>query len=201
MSDRSDEALILAYHGGDPSAFGELVRRYAGPVLGYLKQMVGNHEQAEDLFQETFRKVYQRMDSLRNKSQFKPWLFSIATHAAIDGRRRRNTGPRTISLNRYDGNDCDGPDGLADRLTAGPTAFCDPVQAGILAEQKIQVREAVMALPPRQRTALALVYYQGLTYTEAAQALGCSVGTVKTQMFRALKTLAARLPGDKGGGA
>ena len=82
MSDRSDEALILAYHGGDPSAFGELVRRYAGPVLGYLKQMVGNHEQAEDLFQETFRKVYQRMDSLRNKSQFKPWLFSIATHAA-----------------------------------------------------------------------------------------------------------------------
>jgi RNA polymerase sigma-70 factor, ECF subfamily len=201
LADRSDEELIIAHHGGDPSAFGDLVRRYAGPLVGYLKNMSGNQEQAEDLFQETFRKVYQQMENLRNKTLFKTWLFSIATNVAIDSLRRQNKGPRMVSLTRYNPNNGDPSDGLKANLPANPAPSSDPVRAVIQEEQKIQVRRAVMTLPLRQRTTLALVYYQGLGYPEAARVLGCSVGTVKTQMFRALKTLAAKLPDTKGGDA
>jgi RNA polymerase sigma factor (sigma-70 family) len=61
-------------------------------------------------------------------------------------------------------------------------------------EQRAQVRRALEHLPPRQRAALVLAYFEGLTYAEAAQSLGCSVGTVKTQMSRAFRTLARLLP-------
>jgi RNA polymerase sigma factor (sigma-70 family) len=62
----------------------------------------------------------------------------------------------------------------------------------------MQVRQAIAALPARQRTTLVLAYYQQLSYREVAEALGCSIGTVKTQMYRALKTLAAKLPDVSG---
>ena len=69
-----------------------------------------------------------------------------------------------------------------------------PFEAAVLAEQKEQVRQAIEQLPIRQRDTLVLAYYQGLSYSEVAKALGCSMGTVKSQMFRALKKLATMLP-------
>ncbi|MHC4169551.1 MAG: RNA polymerase sigma factor, partial [Planctomycetota bacterium] len=74
----------------------------------------------------------------------------------------------------------------------------DPSAEAVKAEQKQQVRRAVESLPDRQRVTLVLSYYQGLTYREVATALDCSIGTVKTQMFRALRTLAQRLPDISG---
>jgi RNA polymerase sigma-70 factor (ECF subfamily) len=74
----------------------------------------------------------------------------------------------------------------------------DPSQEAAKAEQKELVRRAVESLPDRQRVTLVLAYYQGLSYREVATALDCSIGTVKTQMFRALRTLAQRLPDTSG---
>jgi len=71
---------------------------------------------------------------------------------------------------------------------------CDPCQEAIKAEQAEKVRHAIELLPARQRATLILAYYQQLSYQQVADVLGCSIGTVRTQMFRALRKLADRLP-------
>jgi len=188
--DSTDKSLIDAHCQGEPTAFGELVRRYGDSVLGYLTRMAGSREQAEDFFQETFKRVHEKAHTLRG-NQFKPWLFRIATRVAIDGLRKRRR-LRVISLNQK----LDCADEEAEEL--GAVALADdsyePSQEVVRAEQAEQVRQAIQLLPAKQRATLVLAYYQQLSYTEVAEALGCSVGTVKTQMYRALRTLAKRLP-------
>ena len=183
-----DESLVAAHLRGDPAAFRELVRRYGDGVLGYLFRMTGNRDQAEDLFQETFQRVHEKARTYRGGS-FKSWLFTIATRAAIDTARRRKR-VSTLSLDRQI--DCeDDPSPL--ETVAAPDAE-DPVEELVREEQKEQVRRAIESLPIGQRAALVLAYYQQLSYQEVAETLGCSVGTVKTQMSRALAKLARKLP-------
>jgi len=188
--ENTDKSLIDAHCQGDPAAFGELVRRYGDRVLGYLIKMSGNREQAEDLFQETFKRVHEKAHTFRGP-QFKGWLFRIATNVALDGIRRGKHN-KAISLNRQ--LDCDIPN--SEQLSAVALAdnSSNPSEQASKAEQTEQVRQAIRSLPSRQRATLVLAYYQQLSYTDVAEVLGCSVGTVKTQMFRALRTLADKLP-------
>ncbi|MGB2865417.1 MAG: sigma-70 family RNA polymerase sigma factor [Sedimentisphaerales bacterium] len=188
--ENTDKSLIDAHRQGDPAAFGELVRRYGDSVLGYLIRMNGNREQAEDLFQETFKRVHEKAHTFRGP-QFKGWLFKIASRVALDG-MRRGKRIKTVSLNQQ--LDCDNPN--SDQLGAVALAdnSCNPSEQALKAEQTEQVRRAIELLPARQRATLVLAYYQQLSYPDVAEALGCSVGTVKTQMFRALRTLAHKLP-------
>ncbi len=185
----SDENLIAAHLKGDPTAFRELVCRHGDGVLGYLCHMTGNRDQAEDLFQETFKRVYEKAHTFRGEG-FKSWLFTIATRLTIDGarRRRRHT---MISLDQ--GPDCSEESDSPLAALVDPAAV-NPAEELVRQEQKEQVRRAIAALPPGQRAALVLAYYQQLSYREVARVLGCSVGSVKTQMSRALATLARHLP-------
>jgi len=190
----SDKSLIDAHIGGDRTAFGELVRRHGDSVLGYLVRMTGNREQAEDFFQETFERVHEKGHTFRGE-RFKSWLFTIATRVAIDGLRKRKRQPVLLSLNQSAG--C--TDGNCNELGAVTAAnCCDPSEQAEIAEQKEQVRRAVDELPAKQRATLVLAYYQQLSYPEVAEVLGCSTGTVKVQMSRALRTLANRLPDVSG---
>ena len=188
--ENTDKSLIDAHCQGDPAAFGELVRRYGDRVLGYLIKMSGNREQAEDLFQETFKRVHEKAHTFRGP-QFKGWLFRIATNVALDG-IRRSKRTKAISLNQQ--LDYDNPN--SEQLSAVVTAdnSNNPSEQASKAEQTEQVRRAIRSLPSRQRATLVLAYYQQLSYTDVAEVMGCSVGTVKTQMFRALRTLANKLP-------
>jgi len=192
--EHTDKSLIDAHCRGDKEAFGELVRRYGDSVLGYLTKMTHNREQAEDMFQETFKRVHEKAHTLTG-NRFKSWLFTIATRVAIDGLRRKKR-LATVSLNQR----IDCADGNCEELGAVVEAVdsCNPSEQAQKAEQKEQVLRAVELLPARQRATLVLVYYQQHTFREAAEALGCSIGTVKTQMLRALKTLARRLPDISG---
>ncbi len=190
----ADESLIAAHLRGDETAFRELVRRYGDGVLGYLFRMTGNRDQAEDLFQETFKRVHEKARTFRGSS-FKSWLFTIATRVAIDGARRRKRRA-TISLNQEIDCGQDNPSQLADTTVAEDAT--DPADELVRQEQKEQVRRAIESLPVRQRATLVLAYYQQLSYREVADTMGCSVGTVKTQMSRALATLARRLPDSIG---
>jgi RNA polymerase sigma-70 factor (ECF subfamily) len=186
----TDKSLIDAHRRGDPAAFGELVRRYGNSVLGYLTRMSGNREQAEDLFQETFKRVHEKAHTFRGP-QFKGWLFKIATRVALDGIRR---GKRTKAISLNQQLDCDNPDsGQLDAVALADNS-CNPSEQALKAEQTEQVRQVIGSLPSKQRATLVMAYYQQLSYPEVAEVLGCSVGTVKTQMFRALRTLAHKLP-------
>ena len=191
---KKDKSLIEAHIKGDTTAFGEIVRRYGDSLLGYLTRMTGNREQAEDLFQETFRRVHEKADTFRG-SRIKSWLFAIATNMAIDG-MRKNKRLNVVSLNQKV--DCNDEESQEFSTVAVADNSYEPSQKAIVAEQKEQVRQAIEMLPARQRATLVLAYYQQLSYPEVAQVLGCSVGTVKTQMYRALKSLANRLPDISG---
>ena len=186
---KTDKSLIDAHLEGDTTAFGDLVRRYGDGLLGYLTTMTGSMEQAEDLFQETFKRVHEKADTFRG-SRIKGWLFAIATNVAIDG-FRRDGRLQVTSLNQK--LDCD-DEGRELSAVALADNSHEPSQKAIMTERKEQVRRALELLPAKQRATLVLAYYQQLSYPEVAQVLDCSVGTVKTQMYRALKTLAQRLP-------
>jgi RNA polymerase sigma-70 factor (ECF subfamily) len=188
--DNTDRSLIDAHCQGDGTAFTEIVRRYGQGVFGYLMRMSGSREQAEDLFQETFKRVHEKAHTFRG-IQFKSWLFTIATRVAIDNLRRRRR-LRLVSLSQT----VDCADGTCEQLNTIATTkgCCGPSEEAAMAEQKEQVRQAIEMLPARQRATLVLAYYQQLTYREVAELLGCSIGSVKTQMSRALRTLAQRLP-------
>ncbi len=174
----SDEALMNAYQQGDQTALAGLVRRHADSLLGYLVRLCMQRQQAEDVFQETFLRVHRKAGSFRAGSRFKPWLYAIATHLAIDSLRRRSRW--FVSLDE------------GEKLIVDPNPT--PSESAAQSDRQTQVRKALESLPPRQRATVVLTYFEGLSYPEAAQSLGCSVGTVKKQMSRALETLARLLP-------
>lgn len=186
----TDKNLIEAHIQGDQKAFEKLVRRHGESVLRYLVKISGNRDKAEDFFQETFKRVHEKASTFRGKG-FKSWLFTIATRVAIDGLRKQRQ-LAVLSLNEKF--DC--ADDNSNELGAVAVAedSSGPVQEAIRAEQAEQVREVIGLLPARQRATLVLAYYQQLSYSEVAEVMNCSIGTVKRQMFRALETLAEKLP-------
>ena len=184
----TDKSLIEAHCKGDQKAFGEIVNRYRDSVLGYLIKMTGDREHAEDLFQETFKRVHEKSHTFKG-SEFKSWLFRIATNVTYDGfRKKQRAESKGLKVNYTNEN--------GDDLISGAAAdnSCNPSVATVKAEQVEKVRQAVESLPDKQKAALVMAYYQQLSYREVALALDCSIGTVKTQMYRALKTLAQKLP-------
>ena len=185
----TDKSLIDAHRKGDPEAFGQLVRRYGDGVLGYLFRMTGDKQQAEDLFQETFKRAYEKSGTLRG-TQLKSWLYKIATNVAYDGFRKDKlveSHMQKLDWSNQNGETFDSPAVVSDNSS-------DPSVLTAKAEQVEQVRQAINCLPEKQKATLVLAYYQQLSYSEVAAALNCSVGTVKTQMYRAIRTLAKTLP-------
>jgi len=183
-----DKSLIEAHCRGDQKAFGEIINRYGNSVLGYLIKMTGDKEQAEDLFQETFKRVHEKSHTFKG-SEFKSWLFKIATNVSYDGFRKKHRAESKGFIANYS-------TGNGDDLFSNAVAdnSFNPSVATVKAEQVEQVRRAVESLPDKQKSVLVLTYYQQFSYREVALALDCSIGTVKTQMYRALKTLAHKLP-------
>jgi RNA polymerase sigma-70 factor (ECF subfamily) len=155
--------------------------------------MTGNRDQAEDLFQETFKRVHEKARSFAGGS-FRNWLFAIATNTAIDSFRRRSR-LQFVSLNQTNSLDEDDPPMIQSTYAEGTS---DPSEEIVNSEQKAKVRQALLSLPIKQRQTLVLAYYQRLSYSEIAHVSGCSIGTVKTRMFRALRTLAKKLPESVG---
>jgi len=156
--------------------------------------MSGNREQADDLFQETFKRVHEKAHTFRG-SRFKPWLFTIATRVAVDGLRKRKR-TQVLSLNRR--LDCSDENSEHIGAVAVADNSFNPSEKAEKAERAEQVRQTIELLPAKQRATLVLAYYQQLTYREVAEVLGCSIGTVKVQMYRALRTLAKKLPDVSG---
>jgi RNA polymerase sigma-70 factor (ECF subfamily) len=192
MTEKTDRNLMDAYLDGENGAFETLVRRHGAAVLGYLTKMTHNQDHAEDLFQETFQKVHQHAGGFKG-DDLRPWIFKIATNAAI-GQWRKEKKHAAISLNAcLDGHNCPT---LESTLASNEP---EPAEHLHLDEKRRAVRAALEQLPTQQRAALILSYYHKLTYQQIAESLGCSIGTVKTHIFRALKKMAALLPNPAGG--
>jgi len=194
MTQENDRNLMDAYRRGETGAFETLVRRHGGAVLGYLVKMTRNKNQADDLFQETFKKVHENASRFKGDN-LRPWMFKIATNAAVNRWRKEKKHP-TVSLSQSTCEDGEHCPTLAATIPADTPTPNEDLQ---LQEKRQQVRTALAALPTQQRAALILNYYHQLTYKQIAESLDCSVGTVKTHIFRALKKMATVLPNPAGG--
>ena len=190
---KTDRNLIDDHLNGDKSAFAAIVDRYGPAVFGYLIKMCRNQQQAEDFFQETFQRVHRKAHAFRGE-MIKPWLFKIATNIALNGFKKAKRMP-VISLDST-GN-C--ANGNCSPIECADAAAADPAETAQKSEHALLVRRAIQDLPAKQRTTLILAYYDKLSYSQIAEVLGCSLGTVKSQMFRALKTLRQTLPDVVGG--
>jgi len=191
----SDEQLLLTYREtGQSDLFEQLVHRYERELYNYLRRYLGDAEMAEDAFQGAFLQVHLKCEQFQQGRRFRPWLYTIATNQAIDG-RRRNKRHRMVSLNRHGGDDED----IGTLIDLLVSAEPDPVVRTDKEEQRLSIRRAVDELPPAFREVVMLVYYQGLKYREAAEVLSIPVGTVKSRLHSALLKLnqACRRPGAK----
>lgn len=181
----TDEELLLRFRSaGDEGAFESLVHRYEQELFSYLRRYLGNAEMAEDVFQAAFLQVYLKKEGFEEGRRFRPWLYTIATNQAIDA-QRRNRRHRMVSLDQRTGGDDDV--GTLLEMLAGRDQTADERMAG--EEAKQWVRAAVDDLPDTLKSALVLVYHQGMKYREAADVLGIPVGTVKSRLHSALLKL------------
>jgi RNA polymerase sigma-70 factor, ECF subfamily len=181
----SDEDLLERFRtSGDEDAFAAMVRRYELELFNYLRRYLGNAEMAEDVFQATFLQIYLKKESFEQGRRFRPWLYTIATNQAIDA-QRRNKRHKMVSLDNRTGGDDDV--GALVEMLAGRDPTADQKLEG--EEAKAWVREAVDELPDPLRSALLLVYHQGMKYREAAETLGIPVGTVKSRLHSAILKL------------
>jgi RNA polymerase sigma-70 factor, ECF subfamily len=182
----SDEDLFGRCRRGNAAAFEVLVRRYERELYGYLRRYLGDASLADDVFQNTFLQLYLKRDQYEAGRPVRPWLYTIATHQAIDALRRQNRRP-AVSLELTATEDAGGElQSLMELLEArGPA----PLE-GVLAEEARQlVRNSVDQLPDFLRQVVILAYYQGMKYRDVADVLGIPVGTVKSRLHAALHRL------------
>ncbi|MBK8165229.1 MAG: sigma-70 family RNA polymerase sigma factor [bacterium] len=173
-----DDELVARTAAGEEAAFRLLVDRWERDVLAFLTHMTGSRDDAEDLAQETFVRVFRQAGSYRAEGRFRSWLLRIAGNLARSRhRRRRLLKWLPLDLERHD--------------VASATPSAD---RRLEAEQTADVvRAAIARLPVRQRQALVLHRFQGLRYVEVAEAMGTSLAGVESLIQRALAGLRADL--------
>ncbi|MFI5456388.1 MAG: RNA polymerase sigma factor [Isosphaerales bacterium] len=201
LSPLSDEQLMSRYREeGRAALFNELVHRYERELYRYLARYLGDPTAAEDVFQNTFLQVHLKRGLFENGRPFRPWLYAIATHQAVDALRKAGRHP-TVSLDqRVNAAKSESNAGnLIDLLESdndGPLAELQN------SERQQWVRDSIARLPDALRQTLILAYHQDLKYREIAEILKIPVGTVKSRLHAALEKLqqmarAAKLDGNE----
>ena len=183
----SDNDLILRAQGGDIAAFEELVFRHDRQVLSIAARYVLRADDAKDIYQETFLRVYRGLKSFRFQSDFSTWLFRITVNVCISHRRSARKEPH-LPLAEAGGEISDG--GLE---VAAPDGGPGPEQLAVASDIADHVRTALDTLSPQQRAVFTLRHYEQLSLAEIAAAMGCTVGTVKRYLFTATSRLRQQL--------
>ena len=166
----TDEDLMLRSAEGDMDAFEELVRRHQQTALNVAYRFLGDRDLAEDTAQEAFLKILSRAESYRPTAQFGTYLYNVVWHLCIDVYRKK----RADSLERF--GDLGG-------------AAAEPIDGLLADERQARVRRAVDTLPPRQRMALVLKHFEGMSYEDVAEVLECSATAVDSLLIRARRKL------------
>jgi RNA polymerase sigma-70 factor (ECF subfamily) len=187
---RSDHALLEATRTGDEEAFSELVGRYRNQITSYIYRMTNDYDEAVDLAQETFVRVFRAMDRYRTTYAFSTYIYRIATNLAISELRKRKRR-RLVSLT--------GLFQAREEVAAAPREFhpmdASPLQDAALvdAERRGAVARAISTLPEKYRAPLVLRDVEGKSYEDIARILETNVGTVKSRISRARSFLRDKL--------
>ena len=187
---RSDVQLMLDVKAGDQQSFELLLQRYRTPLVNFLYRMVRSREQAEDLAQEVFLRVYRAREDYEPSAKFTTWLFRIATNLALNSLRDHRYQKLEISMDAPIVADAEDGD---ERMMEVADGHPDIEQHLVEEARKKMIRHAIEKLPEKQRAAVLLHKYQELDYAEISKILRCSESALKSLLFRAYETLRVEL--------
>jgi RNA polymerase sigma-70 factor, ECF subfamily len=184
LQNDDDQQLIQRCLAGQTDAFGELVTRYQDRLYHSIMMMVRSPEDARDLAQESFVHAFRRLESFRGDAAFYTWLFRIAVNATISFRRKaaRRKTSSVESIREASGNEP-----IDDRFDSAPGSRMEQ------SEQLKLIHQALGELSDDFRTALVMTEIEGLSYEEAAEAVGCPIGTIRSRIHRARNELREKL--------
>jgi RNA polymerase sigma-70 factor (ECF subfamily) len=182
-----DHRLIAACLDGDPSAFGELVRRYQDRLFHTVYRLVENSEDAQDVVQETFLNAYQSLDGFKGDALLFTWLYRIAVNTAISLKRKRKA---TVSIEA-------GRNGEHAIEPPDPSDESRPGHNLERVERERRVRLALGRLSPEHRAVLVMKDMEGQKYEMMAEVLGVPIGTIRSRLHRARLELRELLEQDE----
>ena len=183
----SDPELARRCLAGDERAYRELVQRYQRQVYSLALRMLRVPEDAEDLTQETFIRMFKALDRYDATRPFPAWLFTIAARLSIDHLRRRRL--KTVSIFRQE------PDTGEEHVLDLQDPGFGPEELAERHEEEQRTESLIGSLPEHYRVVVLLRHQQGLSYEEIAEALRLPLGTVKARIHRARALLKDRLEG------
>jgi RNA polymerase sigma-70 factor (ECF subfamily) len=181
-----DQADMARLAGGQDTALNDLMNRHAAKVFHFLYRMLGNEDDANDLAQETFVRVFQHASRFDPKSKFTTWLYTIAGNLARNHHRWRSRHPN-VSL---DAPTQDTDQSLGDLL---PASDASPDEAAVTTERAEAVRAAVRALPDDMREAVILCEWEDMAVADAAAVLESTPKAVESRLYRARQLLREQL--------
>jgi len=184
----SDESLIRRFKNGDEESFKELVKRYQSRVYSIVFAMLGDKNDADDICQEIFVKLYRSLYQFKGKSKFFTWLYRLTVNTCINAQNGRKRKLQTISLSYPVGE------------TEKPLAEFVEEEGGnssinILKNKELgmKINSAIDSLSDELKEVFVLREIEDLSYKELAKILQCSEGTVKSRLFRARDKLKEKL--------
>jgi RNA polymerase sigma-70 factor (ECF subfamily) len=190
--DSDEEKLLIEQaQSGDRMAFEELIRRHDREILRLAFHMLGNREEAREVFQETFLKAYRSLSRFRFESSFYTWIYRIATNVGLDHLRKRQTLKEEVS---YESDSEAHPDrpALKDTLAA-TTYYSNPERRLYGKEVGARIQEALKTLSEKERLVFELRHYQGLRLKMIGEIMGSTEETAKNYLFRATQKLRSHL--------
>lgn len=189
MGHGDDTELLRRCREGDEKSYRELVQRYQRAVYSVAMRMVRSAEDAEDITQETFVRVFKALDRYDPARPFQAWLFTITSRLSIDHIRRRRM--KTVPLFRSE------PGSGEEQVVELEDPGLRPDEITARAEEERGVRDLIDWLPPHYRIVVLLRHQQDLSYEEISVMLHLPLGTVKARIHRARALLKERVEGER----
>ena len=186
-----DIRLMLRVRDDEPGAFEELVERYQHRLVGVMNHLVRNNEEAEDLAQEVFLRVYRARKKYRPRSKFSTWLFTIANNLALNSLRAKQRKPVVPLLSPNES----GAMGIGPQGQMVPDPGTGPMQKVQKFELADRIRQALDGLSERQKMAVVLNKFEDMNYADIAEVMGLTTKAVKSLLSRARMNLRVALTG------
>jgi RNA polymerase sigma-70 factor (ECF subfamily) len=191
LTQLDDRCLVVEAQAGSRNAFEELVRRYDRDVLRLAMNLMKRPEDARDVYQEAFLKVYRNLHRFRFECSFYTWLYRIVTNVCLDQLRRRQARPEDQAPEAGSAHDEGITDFFERQKEQRPTL--DPERRLLGQEIQTRIATAMELLSPRERVVFEMKHYQGLKLRAIGDALGTTEETVKNSLFRATRKLRSQL--------
>jgi RNA polymerase sigma-70 factor, ECF subfamily len=191
LAQLDDRCLVVEAQAGSRNAFEELVRRYDRDVLRLAMNLMKRPEDARDVYQEAFLKVYRNLHRFRFECSFYTWLYRIVTNVCLDQLRRRQARPEDQAPEAGSAHDEGITDFFERQKEQRPTL--DPERRLLGQEIQTRIATAMELLSPRERVVFEMKHYQGLKLRAIGDALGTTEETVKNSLFRATRKLRSQL--------